>query len=381
MAKRWVIAGGGTGGHVTPALALGEAIVDRGDEVLFVGSAHGLESKLVPDAGFELEVLPSEQVMGRNLLGRIKGAFSILRSVGRARRILARFEADAVISVGGYAAMPAALAARSRGCPLFLVEPNAIPGRVNRLTARFARCVFTGFESAAQHLPASTETRCLGVPLRRSLYRAFSSNDEARVPSTPLRLMIFGGSQGARQLNDAVPTALARLAPHSIDVFHQTGEADREAVTRRYSEAGIAAEVVAFERNMPTRYRWADLAICRAGALTVAELALAGMPALLVPYPFAADDHQAANARSLEESGAGRRLEARPLDEQALAQTIAEYVQTPGRLVPMREAARRLARPNAARDIVEDCVGFLDGNAPASRTTIENGEVLSCNAS
>ncbi len=364
MTKRWVIAGGGTGGHVTPALALGEALRLRGDEVLFVGSSRGLESRLVPEAGFDLEVLPSEQFMGRNLLGRLRGVASILRSSLLARRVLARFSADAVISVGGYAAMPAAIAAWITRRPLFLVEPNAIPGRVNRISARFARAVFVGFESTRGHLPARTESICLGVPLRRALYRAFAKRTDKGVPTVPLKIFVFGGSQGARQLNENVPEALSRLRRKSVEVFHQAGEADRATVEARYAELGLPAEVVAFERDMPRRYEWADLAICRAGALTVAELALAGMPALLVPYPFAADDHQAANARALEEAGAARRLDARPLDPNALAQAVAELVTTPGRLVLMREAALRLARPHAAQDIIETCVARLEGRAP-----------------
>jgi UDP-N-acetylglucosamine--N-acetylmuramyl-(pentapeptide) pyrophosphoryl-undecaprenol N-acetylglucosamine transferase len=378
MARRWVIAGGGTGGHVTPALALGEAIAARGDEVLFIGSSHGLESRLVPAAGFRLEVLPSEQVMGRNLWGRLHGGLSILRSVGSAYRILRRFKADAVVSVGGYAAMPAALAAWASRRPLFLVEPNAIPGRVNKLTARFARTVFVGFEGTRRGLPARTESLCVGVPLRRALYKAFANSEKTGLPATPLRLLIFGGSQGARQLNENVPDALARLAKNSVEVFHQTGESDRESVSMRYAELGISAEVVGFEVDMPKRYRWADLAICRAGALTVSELALAGMPALLVPYPFAADDHQAANAQALETAGAARCLEARPLDLTALAQSIAEFVTSPGRLVLMREAAARLARPNAADAIIDHCVARLNG---PSREIPPTTEVASCNES
>lgn len=384
MAKRWVIAGGGTGGHVTPALALGEALRQRGDEVLFVGSARGLESRLVPEAGFELDVLPSEQFMGRNWFGRLRGLFSILRSVRLARRSLKRFDAEAVISVGGYAAMPAAIAARLTRRPLFLVEPNAIPGRVNRLCARAAEIVFVGFESTRGHLPDQTESLCLGVPLRRALYRAFEDRPDKGVPTTPLRVFVFGGSQGARQLNATVPEALARLRKKSVEVFHQTGEADRASVEARYAELGLPAEVVAFERDMPKRYAWADLAICRAGALTVAELALAGMPALLVPYPFAADDHQSANARALEEAGAARRLDARPLDENQLAQAVAELVTTPGRLVLMREAAERLARPNAAKDIVEYCAARLEGRPPrleaAAHPVVadEHGEASTC---
>ena len=376
MVKRWIIAGGGTGGHVTPALALGEALRRKGHEVLFIGSARGLESRLVPDAGFELEILPSEQVMGRNLLGRIRGAISILRCSLMARRIIKRFNADAVISVGGYAAMPAALAAKLTGRSLFLVEPNAIPGRVNRLTARFARAVFVGFESTRGTLPKGTESLCVGVPLRRALYRAFADRSDKGVPSTPLRVFVFGGSQGARQLNENVPEALSRLRKKSVEIFHQTGEADRADVEARYAELGLPAEVVAFEHEMPKRYEWADLAICRAGALTVAELALAGMPALLVPYPFAADDHQAANARALEQAGAARRLDAKPMDVNALAQAVAEFVTTPGRLVLMREAADRLARPHAADDIIEHCTARLEGRPPHIQRDVEEHETV-----
>ena len=184
------------------------------------------------------------------------------------------------------------------------------------------------------------------------------------MPTKPLRIFVFGGSQGARQLNEHVPEALAKLARNSIEVFHQTGETDRAAVAARYAELGIQAEVVAFERDMPKRYAWADLAICRAGALTVAELALAGMPALVVPYPFAADDHQSANARALEEAGAARRIPAQPLDVHGLAQTIAELVTTPGRLLLMRQASARLARPRAATDILERCLALLGDGAP-----------------
>lgn len=374
MARRWVIAGGGTGGHVTPALALGEALAKRGDEVLFIGSSRGLESRLVPAAGFELEVLPSEQFMGRSLTGRIRSILSILRSVVSAHRAMRKFKADAVLSVGGYAAMPSALAAWLSGRPLFVVEPNAIPGRVNRLTSRLARMVFVGFEATRAALPRRARSLFVGVPLRRALYQTFAKGRKSGLPATPLRVLVFGGSQGARQLNENVPEAFARLAKNSVEVFHQTGKADCEAVTKRYAELGIPAEVVAFESDMPTRYRWADLAICRAGALTVAELALAGVPALLVPYPFAADDHQTANARALEAAGAARCFNTQPLDLTALAQAVAEFITSPGRLVLMRESAVRLARPDAADEIIDHCIGQLSGLSPQPSTGQEGAK-------
>ena len=362
MARRWVIAGGGTGGHVTPALALGEALASRGEEVLFIGSSRGLESRLVPAAGFELVVLPSEQFMGRSLPGRLRSVFSILRSVVSAHRAIRRFRADAVLSVGGYAAMPTVLAAWLSRRPLFLVEPNAIPGRVNRLTSRLAQMVFVGFEATRTALPPRTRSRFVGVPLRRALYKAFEKGGKSGLPTSPLRVLVFGGSQGARQLNENVPEALARLAKNSVEVFHQAGKSDRDAVAKRYAELGLCAEVVDFEVDMPSRYRWADLAICRAGALTVAELALAGVPALLVPYPFAADDHQKANAQALEFAGAARCLNAQPLDLTELAQAVAEFITSPGRLVLMRESAVRLARPEAAGAIIDHCVAQLGGD-------------------
>jgi UDP-N-acetylglucosamine--N-acetylmuramyl-(pentapeptide) pyrophosphoryl-undecaprenol N-acetylglucosamine transferase len=363
---------------VTPALALGEALADRGDEVLFIGSTRGLESRLVPAAGFELEMLSSEQFMGRNWLGRLRSVLSILGSIVHALRIMRRFKADAVISVGGYAAMPSALAAWLSRRPLFLVEPNAIPGRVNRMTSRLASMVFVGFEATRSALPSRVRSRCVGVPLRRALYKAFANNRKSGLPSTPLRIFVFGGSQGARQLNENVPEALTRLAKNSIEVFHQTGEADREAVDLRYAELGIKAEVVAFETDMPNRYRWADLAICRAGALTVAELTLAGLPALMVPYPFAADNHQKANASALEAAGAARCLAAQPLDLTALSQGVAEFVTSPGRLVLMRESAVQLARPNAADEIIDECAAILNGD---NRHPIDHREDASCNES
>ena len=300
MTINWVIAGGGTGGHVTPALALAEIIVQRGDRVLFIGSERGLEARLVPEAGFELLALPSEQVMGRGLAGRISGLWRTLAQVGRARVALGAHRADVVVSVGGFAAIPAALAALLTRRPLALLEPNAIPGRANRLTAHFARLVFVGFASTAQALKTRSPIHHFGIPLREGLVQAFARAGARRPPRNPVRLLVFGGSQGARQINETMMSLAPRLAGTALKIFHQSGAADRERVQAAYEEAGIDAEVVDFEPGMPDRYRWADLAVCRAGAMTVAELALAGLPALLVPYPFAADDHQAANAKVVD---------------------------------------------------------------------------------
>lgn len=362
MALSWVVAGGGTGGHVTPALALAEQIARRGDRLLVVGSQRGLEARLVPAAGFELLALPSQQVMGRSLMGRMRGVLGVLQPLRRARAALREVRADVVVSVGGYAAMPAALAAILSRTPLALVEPNAIPGRVNRLTARFASRVFVGFDEAASRLArhaGDARVQRTGIPVRSALVAAFRDAPPRKPPGLPIHLLVFGGSQGARQINEAMLAILPRLAPERVEIFHQTGELDFERVEKAYAATSLRAQVVRFEPDMPSRYRWADLAVCRAGALTVAELALAGLPALLVPLPSAADDHQTANARALAEAGAARCLGARPLDPDALLREIEAASARPEELARMSAAAAGLARPDAARCVVEECARML----------------------
>lgn len=364
MGVNWAIAGGGTGGHVSPALALGEAAAQRGDQVLFIGARQGLETRLVPQAGFELVTLGSGQVMGRGFAGRVSGVLGILGAVGSARRTLARFNADVVLSVGGYAAMPTSLAAILRRTPLVLVEPNAIPGRVNRMCARFAKQIFVGFEDAGAHFSTSdAQVLNTGIPLRRALVAAFSGAPPRRTPERPFRLLVFGGSQGSHQINVAMQAALPRLSDLPLEIFHQTGDADRELLERAYRGAEISAKVVGFEEDMPARYRWADLAVCRAGALTVAELALSGLPALLVPYPFAADNHQAANAQELEREGAGISLHDLPRDGgdgSQVASLLRELFSSPARLREMGAAATRLARPDAASVVIDTCAERLE---------------------
>ncbi len=361
---RWIIAGGGTGGHVTPALALGEAAAAAGDAVLFVGGSRGLEGRLVPEAGFELVRLPAGQVMGRGALGRVRGLVELAHGALRARRVLRDFAPDVVVSVGGYAAVPAMAAATWARTPLALVEPNAVPGRTNRLFDRFAARVFLGFEEATAAFPraaAAGAVRISGVPLRRALVEGFAAAATHAPQAGRVRLLVFGGSQGARQINDALLEALGMIDPARLTIAHQTGEADCERVAAAYEAAGIEADVFAFDPDMPSRYREADLALCRSGAITVAELALAGLPALLVPYPYAADDHQTANARGMERAGAARLLDPRRLDGKVLADALVALLDEPEALNRMGGAARALARPDAAARVIEECRTLVSG--------------------
>lgn len=363
MALSWIIAGGGTGGHVTPALALGEVIKERGEKLLFIGSQHGLEAKLVPDAGFELLALPSQQVMGRSLSGRITGILRILSQVRAARRALLDRHADVVISVGGFAAMPAALAALATRRPLILVEPNAIPGRVNRITARFARMIFLGFAQAADSLSSARPVQHVGIPLRNDMTKAFNASGSRPEATLPLHLLIFGGSQGAHQINETMIAIAPDIAHLEIEIFHQTGKADLVAVREAYAKANIKSTVVEFEYDMPSRYQWADLAISRAGALTVAELALAGLPAFLVPYPFASDNHQVANAEALSRVGAAECLDSKPLNPSELIEKLKTISGEPKRLSAMSQSAMSLSRPLAARQIIDQTIQIVQESA------------------
>ena len=367
MTLHWVIAGGGTGGHVTPALALGEVIRGAGERVRFLGTRRGIETRLVPDAGFELVALDARPVVGRSLIGRARALLSLAGASLAARRELRSFGADLVVAVGGYASVPAALAAWTTRTPVVLVNTDATPGLANRLLARWARRIFVGFESAAAPLrrgPSDQRVRVSGVPLREGLRRQFArsakSGERAR-SGGPLHLFVFGGSQGARQINEAMMEAAPHLEPEAILIVHQTGESDRDRVERAYRAAGFDAEVIVFERNMPARYQWADLVLCRAGAISIAELALAGRPAVLVPLTHVGGGEQSANARELERAGGAVVLDSRDLCAQQLIDALRELCGDRSRLERMSAGAASLARPDAAEMIVSDCRALLEG--------------------
>jgi len=367
MSARIAIAGGGTGGHVTPALALGEELRTRGAQLVFVGAERGIEKKLVPEAGFELVLLDARPLVGRGLGERLAALLALARATLRARRLLREREIALVISVGGYASVPAALAAALTRIPLALVNTDAVPGAANRLLARFAARIFAGFEGTLAALPADSAARAVvsGVPLRRALRERFAgAASAARADaSRPAHLFVFGGSLGARQINELMIAIAKELANADVEIFHQTGEADRERVAAAYQEAGARAEVVAFEREMPQRYAWADLVVCRAGAISVAELAIAGRAALLIPLGHVGGGEQFANARELERGAAARVLESRGLEPSAFARALFELLADRVRLAEMGTRAAALARPNASEAIAEACLALAGGRA------------------
>ena len=346
---RAILAGGGTGGHVIPAIAIAQELQKQYQaEVLFIGTARGLENRLVPAAGFPLQLVNVGALNRVSLAIRVKTLFDLPRAVFAAGRLLNEFQPDVVIGVGGYASGPAMLAAIRRRIPTLAFEPNVVPGFANRIVARFVSAAAVHFPETAERFRNAVVT---GVPVRPAF---FQIPRKPYVQASPT-LLVFGGSQGARAINQAVTRAIRPLAARvsGLHVIHQTGERDYNDVLAAYAQAEFPAEVHRFIEDMPSFFARADLILCRSGASTVAEIAAAGKPAVFVPFPGAADDHQRRNAEALERAGAAVVVEETKLDEVWLVDTICALLEDPARLARMSDAARAMAHPNATRDIAE----------------------------
>jgi UDP-N-acetylglucosamine--N-acetylmuramyl-(pentapeptide) pyrophosphoryl-undecaprenol N-acetylglucosamine transferase len=353
---RMVVAGGGTGGHLFPGLAVAECAAGAdARSVLFIGSAYGIEARVIPRTRFAFRPIPIRGLRGRGWRGALQMAAQLPVAVARAWRTLGEFGADVVVGVGGYASVPVVLAAWLRRIPAVLLEQNAHPGLANRALARLARRVCTTFAEANRYFPPGK------VVLTGNPVRQFAT--PAPAPRSGFTLLVFGGSQGAHRLNEAMADAAAalRAAVPDLHVIHQTGPADRATVAARYASAGLAADVREFLDDMGAAYHAADLVVCRSGATTVAELTMLGKPAILVPYPFAADDHQRANAAVLAERGAAILILDGALDGAGLAETIIGLARERARLTAMGEAARQLAVPDAAARVVATCQAVVGG--------------------
>jgi UDP-N-acetylglucosamine--N-acetylmuramyl-(pentapeptide) pyrophosphoryl-undecaprenol N-acetylglucosamine transferase len=342
---RAILAGGGTGGHVIPALAIANELKKSyGAEVLFIGTARGIENRLVPAAGYALQLVRVGALKNVGLMTRAKTAFDLPRAVWAAARMLNEFAPDVVIGVGGYASGPAMLAAVVKHIPTLAFEPNVVPGFANRVVARFVSGAAVHFEETAKCFRHAEVT---GVPVRQAFF-----DIEPKRSGTPT-LLVFGGSQGAHAINEAMIRCLPELRRQApgIHIIHQTGERDYNDALAAYKSLGESAEVFKFIEDMPAAFARADLVVCRSGASTVAEITAAGKPAIFVPFPRAADDHQRVNAEALARVGAAVVVEESKLEGVWLAETISALLGDPPRLEAMSGAARELAHPNAARDI------------------------------
>jgi UDP-N-acetylglucosamine--N-acetylmuramyl-(pentapeptide) pyrophosphoryl-undecaprenol N-acetylglucosamine transferase len=346
---RIIIAGGGTGGHVIPALAIAQQLKKQFNAVVvFIGTARGIETRLVPQAGFPLELIQVGALKNVSLMTRAKTMFDLPRAIAASSRMLSEFNPEVVIGVGGYASGPAMVAAIRRRLPTLAFEPNVVPGFANRMIARWVSAAAVHFEETCRYFPRCKVT---GVPVRSAFFSI-----PPKIGGTPT-LLVFGGSQGARAINQAMttPESLAGLRAKvpGVYIIHQTGQRDYDRVLAAYQQSGISGEVHRFIDDMPGTFGRADLLVCRSGASTVAEITAAGKPAIFVPFPAAADDHQNVNARALERAGAAIVVEESNLGAAYLVDTIAALIGDGGRLHSMSAAAKSLAHPKAVEEIAE----------------------------
>lgn len=347
MGKSIVIMAGGTGGHVFPALAVAQWLRDDGWTVTWLGTQKGLESRVVPEQGFAIDWLPVAGWRGKGLPSKVKALFLLFKACAEAFVVLRRRQPDVVLGMGGFVAGPGGLMAKLLGVPLVIHEQNRIPGTTNRWLVKMAKRVLQAFPDS---FGKKAGALCTGNPLRKNLLEQAALAQE-KPAHRGLNVLVVGGSQGAQVLNEVLPDALAQI--EEIAVKHQTGAAMQAQVAKRYQALAVEADVQAFIGDMAAAYQWADLVICRAGAMTVSEVAAMGVPAIFVPLPNAIDDHQNANARFLSEAGASVIL---PQKELNSANVVAQIKQVRGQLAAMSAAARACARLDATEAVARVCM-------------------------
>jgi len=359
-----LIMAGGTGGHVFPALAVARELAAQGVAVSWLGTAQGLEASVVPAAGYPLETIRVTGLRGKGVLRLLAAPFMLAMALLQSLRILLRLRPRAVLGMGGFAAGPGGLMAWLLRRPLVIHEQNAVAGLTNRLLAPLATQVLMGFPDS---LPANPRTLHTGNPVRTEITRIPEPHLRLANREPVLHVLVIGGSLGASVLNRIVPEAIRQVVrTQAVRVHHQTGRAEAAAVSQAYREADIDARVEAFVEDMASAYTWADLVICRAGALTVAELAVVGVASILVPLPHAADDHQTGNARYLADAGAAVLLPQSALNADRLAGLVADFAEQRDVLLEMACRARALAIPDAARRVATLCLEAADHKASGS---------------
>lgn len=348
-----LIMAGGTGGHIFPGIAVADELRRRGVPVVWLGANGGLETELVPKAGVAIETIAIGGVRGKGVATLVQAPLRIARAVLAARAVVKRLAPRSVLSMGGYAAGPGGIAAWLAGFPLVVHEQNRVPGVTNKALARVARRVLAGFADA---FPLMQKLTWVGNPVRAAIAAIAPPNERLAGRAGAPRLLVLGGSLGAQALNARVPQALAQLPGERPEVRHQCGARHADAARKAYAEAGVAASVEPFIDDMAGAYAWADLVVCRAGALTLAEVAAAGLGAILVPFPHAVDDHQTRNAEAFVTAGAAVLLQEKNTDAATLARELARLLGDRAQLVRMGEAARTLAKPDAAAAIADVCL-------------------------
>ena len=368
---RIVLTGGGTGGHLFPALALAEEFKarDKDCEILFIGSDAGIEKDVVPKYGYALELMDIEGLKGKGLYNKVSAGLKAAKAVFAAKKILKPFRPDGVIGTGGYSSGPVVLAARLLGIKTAILEQNTMPGLTNRLLGRLVDRIYVAFEQSKKKFPGG-RVILAGNPVRKEILEIAnckhvpaSIKQGLQIANCKFTILIYGGSQGAKAINTAFLDALEYLADirDSIRIIHQTGDADYITVKETYERKGIKADVYRFIDDMAEAYSQADMVICRAGATSIAEITVLGIASILIPYPFAANNHQEINARCLSDKGAAIMMRQGEIIGDALAVLIERFYENPDELKKIRENAKALGRPNAAKEIAESLTRLIRG--------------------
>lgn len=354
-----MIMAGGTGGHVFPALAVADELKQRQVEVSWIGTRRGIESELVPQAGYPLTFIKVAGLRGNGTLGWLMAPFRVIKAIWQALRLMRAFDPDVVIGLGGFASGPGGVAAWLLKKPLLIHEQNAIPGLTNRLLSKLAKQVLTGFPNS---FSKQVDAEWVGNPVRKQIEDLPMPHLRQTGESGRLKLLVLGGSLGASSLNQVLPAALQLIdVKQRPEVRHQCGKKHIEACKAAYTQAGVEAEITDFIADMAAAYSWADLVICRAGALTIAELAAAGVASVLVPYPHAVDDHQTHNAALLVDAGAARLIADDKLSADELSVSLRQFDQDREGLLTMANAARQVAKIGSATRIADLCLEYAHG--------------------
>jgi UDP-N-acetylglucosamine--N-acetylmuramyl-(pentapeptide) pyrophosphoryl-undecaprenol N-acetylglucosamine transferase len=353
-----LVMAGGTGGHVFPALAVAEELRARGHDIHWLGTARGIETRLIPAANIPLHLIKVEGVRGRGVTGLFKAPFLISYALGQALKLIRSVNPDVVVGFGGFASGPGGMAAKMLGKPLVIHEQNAVAGTTNRMLAKVATKVLAAFPNAFAS-PLNESVQVVGNPVRNSIHNLATISvryRERTEKNAPMQLLVLGGSLGAKAINELIPEAIARL-PLELrpQIWHQTGKNHADATTVLYKQHQVRAKVDAFIEDMAAAYAWADMVICRAGALTVSELMAAGVASVLIPLPSAIDDHQTYNAKHLSDVGAGISLVQKELTAAKLAALLSTELADRQHLISMAEKAQQLAKPFAAAQVAGIC--------------------------
>lgn len=351
--KRILVMAGGTGGHVFPALAVARHLAQQGWHVQWLGTADRMEARLVPQHGFDIAFIDIKGVRGNGLLRKLTAPLKVIRAVWQARAVIREFKPDVVLGMGGYASAPGGLAAKLAGIPLVLHEQNAIPGLTNRLLSKIASRTLCAFADTFTNVPAEV----VGNPIRQELV-TLGQQPRSSSASEALKVLVVGGSLGARVFNEVLPETVAKVSQQcSVTVWHQAGKGNQDALLQAYQQVGQEGrvKVADFIDDMEAAYRWADVVVCRAGALTVSELATVGLPAILVPLPHAVDDHQTRNAKVLVDANAGRLLPQSQLTVESLSQQLLALAADRPQLVQMGQNAQRVAITDATARVADVC--------------------------